>query len=158
MPEFHEILKKIRTERHLTQENMSKLLGLNRSTYSLYESGRREPNIEVLKRISKILNLTLDELTGWREHDLAIDSEIDRLIKELGEKDLSHSEVLALTKKIRNLSEEQQKIDKKRDAALLSNHPTTIAAHFDGDEYTEEELDEIRKFAEFVKSKRKDAE
>lgn len=33
---------------------------------------------------------------------------------------------------------------------------TTIAAHFDGDEYTEEELDEIRQFAEFVKSKRKD--
>lgn len=31
----------------------------------------------------------------------------------------------------------------------------TIAAHFDGDEYTEEELDEIKKFAEFVKSKRK---
>ncbi len=35
---------------------------------------------------------------------------------------------------------------------------TTIAAHFDGDEYTEEELEEIRKFAEFVKSKRKDTE
>lgn len=34
--------------------------------------------------------------------------------------------------------------------------PTTIAAHFDGDEYTEEELEEIRQFAEFVKSKRKD--
>lgn len=33
--------------------------------------------------------------------------------------------------------------------------PTTIAAHFDGDEYTEEELDEIRQFAEFVKNKRK---
>lgn len=32
---------------------------------------------------------------------------------------------------------------------------TTIAAHFDGDEYTEEELDEIRQFAEFVKNKRK---
>lgn len=32
---------------------------------------------------------------------------------------------------------------------------TTIAAHFDGDEYTEEELDEIKKFAEFVKAKRK---
>ena len=36
-----------------------------------------------------------------------------------------------------------------------SYKPTTIAAHFDGDEYTEEELDEIRKFAEFVKNKRK---
>lgn len=30
----------------------------------------------------------------------------------------------------------------------------TLAAHFDCDEYTEEELDEIKKFAEFVKSKR----
>lgn len=35
------------------------------------------------------------------------------------------------------------------------DEPQTIAAHFDGDEYTEEELDEIRKFAEFVKAKRK---
>lgn len=32
--------------------------------------------------------------------------------------------------------------------------PTTLAAHFDGDEYTEDELDEIRQFAEFVKGKR----
>lgn len=32
----------------------------------------------------------------------------------------------------------------------------TIAAHFDGDKYTEEELEQIRQFAEFVKSKRKD--
>lgn len=30
----------------------------------------------------------------------------------------------------------------------------TLAAHFDGDEYTEDELDEIRQFAEFVKTKR----
>ena len=47
-------------------------------------------------------------------------------------------------------------------AELLTDHdnttkdePTTIAAHFDGDEYTEEELEAIREFAEFVKSKRK---
>lgn len=33
--------------------------------------------------------------------------------------------------------------------------PVTIAAHFDGDEYTYEELEEIRQFAEFVKNKRK---
>lgn len=36
-----------------------------------------------------------------------------------------------------------------------SEEPVTIAAHFDGDEYTAEELDEIKAFAEFVKSKRK---
>lgn len=30
----------------------------------------------------------------------------------------------------------------------------TLAAHFDGDEYTEEELEEIRQFAEFVKNRK----
>lgn len=30
----------------------------------------------------------------------------------------------------------------------------TLAAHFDGAEYTEEELEEIKRFAEFLKSKR----
>ena len=33
--------------------------------------------------------------------------------------------------------------------------PTTIAAHFDGDEYTEEELNKIKEFAAFVKASRK---
>lgn len=36
-----------------------------------------------------------------------------------------------------------------------SDEPSTIAAHFDGSEYTEDELNEIRQFAEFVKNKRK---
>lgn len=35
--------------------------------------------------------------------------------------------------------------------------PTTFAAHFEGDEYTEDELDEIRQFAEFVKNRRKES-
>lgn len=35
------------------------------------------------------------------------------------------------------------------------NQQTTIAAHFDGSEYTEDELEEIRQFAEFVRNKRK---
>ncbi len=33
----------------------------------------------------------------------------------------------------------------------------TIAAHFDGDEYTEEELNEIRQFADFVKKRRRES-
>ena len=48
-------------------------------------------------------------------------------------------------------------VEKLVDGELLfiSNEPTTLAAHFDGEEYTEDELDEIRQFAEFVKNKRK---
>lgn len=33
-----------------------------------------------------------------------------------------------------------------------SYNPTTIAAHFDGDEYTEEQLNRIKAFAAFIKS------
>ena len=33
--------------------------------------------------------------------------------------------------------------------------PTTIAAHFDGDEYTEEELEKIKEYAAFIKATRK---
>lgn len=33
--------------------------------------------------------------------------------------------------------------------------PTTLAAHFDGEEYTEDELDEIKQFAAFVKNRKK---
>lgn len=33
--------------------------------------------------------------------------------------------------------------------------PTTLAAHFDGEEYTEDELDEIKQFAQFVKNRNK---
>lgn len=36
----------------------------------------------------------------------------------------------------------------------LSPEPTTIAAHFDGDEYTEDELEDIRAYAEFVRNRR----
>lgn len=35
------------------------------------------------------------------------------------------------------------------------SHPHTLAAHFDGSEYTEDELEEIRQFAEFVKNRKK---
>lgn len=33
----------------------------------------------------------------------------------------------------------------------VNKQPTTMAAHFDGDEYTEEQLNRIRQFAEFIK-------
>lgn len=35
--------------------------------------------------------------------------------------------------------------------------PLTLAAHFDGTEYTEEELNEIKQFAAFVKNRRKES-
>ena len=38
---------------------------------------------------------------------------------------------------------------------MTSSEPTTLAAHFDGDEYTEEQLDRIKEFAKFIKQENK---
>lgn len=46
-------------------------------------------------------------------------------------------------------------LDYLADDSVSLEQTTTIAAHFDGSEYTEEELDKIREFAAFVKSNRK---
>lgn len=46
--------------------------------------------------------------------------------------------------------------EKLVDGEIIGNtEPHTIAAHFDGDEFTEDELDDIRAYAEFVKNRRK---
>ena len=45
-------------------------------------------------------------------------------------------------------------LDYLADDNVQHERPATLAAHFEGEDYTEAEMDEIRKFAEFVKAKR----
>lgn len=98
---FNENLKFAREKRGLSQKEVAENIGVAKSTYSLYESGNREPNVQTIKKIADVLNTSADELLG------------------------------------------------------IDDEPQTIAAHFDGNEYTEEELSKIKEFAEFVKSSRK---
>lgn len=98
---FNENLKLARERKGLSQKEVSESIGVAKSTYSLYESGSREPNVQTIKKLADILNTSADELLG-------IEYQIQ-----------------------------------------------TIAAHFDGEEYTEAELDKIKEFADFVKSSRK---
>lgn len=98
---FNENLKLAREKKNMTQKEVADGIGVAKSTYSLYESGNREPNVQTIKKISDVLNVSADELLG------------------------------------------------------LNSENTTIAAHFDGNEYTAEELEDIRAYAEFVKNRRK---
>lgn len=97
---FNENLKAARERKNMTQKEVADSIGVAKSTYSLYESGQREPNVQTIKKIADTLNVSADDLLG------------------------------------------------------LTNEPQTIAAHFDGNEFTEDELDEIRQFAEFVKNRK----
>lgn len=57
---FHEQIKKVRKIKKMTQIEMAKALEVDTSTYSLYEAGKREPNIDKIRRICNILNVSSD--------------------------------------------------------------------------------------------------
>ena len=62
-----EKLKKLRTDKNLTQEELAEILFVSRTAISKWESGRGFPNIESLKAISKYFSVSLDELLSGEE-------------------------------------------------------------------------------------------
>ena len=55
-------LKELRIRNSLTQKQIATRLCVSESTVCLYESGKRRPNIEILKKYADIYNCTIDEL------------------------------------------------------------------------------------------------
>ena len=56
-------LYSLRTNKtNYTQTQMAKLLHLERSTYTKYESGITEPSLQTLRNIKSVLNVSYDEL------------------------------------------------------------------------------------------------
>ena len=62
--EFHENLQKRRKALGFTQLELGKRLNLAESTISLYESGKRFPDLETLKNISEVLQAPISILMG----------------------------------------------------------------------------------------------
>lgn len=61
---FNDRLKQRRKEKNLTQKEIAPLLGIKQNTYSDWETGKSEPNLENVVKLSKILGTTTDELLG----------------------------------------------------------------------------------------------
>ena len=64
---FVEKLKKLRTEAHLTQDELSEKLFVSRTAISKWESDRGYPNIESLKELAKFFSVTVDDLLSTDE-------------------------------------------------------------------------------------------
>lgn len=59
-----EMLKKLRTEAKLSQGELGFRLGVSQQAVGQWEKGTREPDAEMIKKISKIFNVTTDYLMG----------------------------------------------------------------------------------------------
>ena len=64
MANFAPIIKRLRTERGITQEQLASLLKVSRSTIGMYETGGREPDFETCEAIADIFNVDMDYLLG----------------------------------------------------------------------------------------------
>ena len=64
---FNENLRTARECKGLTQKKVADAIGVAKSTYSLYESGNREPNVITIKKIANLLKVSADNLLGLED-------------------------------------------------------------------------------------------
>lgn len=67
---FATVLKDLRTEKKISQENLAFLSGLDRTYISLLERGKRQPSLTSLFSISRALDITLVEFTTALEEKI----------------------------------------------------------------------------------------
>ncbi len=64
MSNFNQNLKTIRKQYGLSQVELAKKLNLADTSISAYELSKNEPTIDTLKNMSKLFNISIDELVG----------------------------------------------------------------------------------------------
>lgn len=64
MSRFPDQLRALRESRGMTQEKLSEALGVAKSTVSMYETGSREANFEMLEAIADHFNVNMSDLLG----------------------------------------------------------------------------------------------
>lgn len=75
MREFGERLKKLRTNRHMTQDELGAIFESPKaqSTVGTWERGVRQPSMEDLVSIAKFFNVSIDYLLGISEEERRVE-------------------------------------------------------------------------------------
>lgn len=60
-------LKAIRKAKHLNQQKVALDLNISREALSYYENGKREPSLELLKKMSDYFNVSIDYLITGKD-------------------------------------------------------------------------------------------
>lgn len=67
MAAFKDMLKYLRNRDKLSQSELAEKLGVSKSTISMYEVGKREPDFETLEMIADFFNVDMNFLLGKQE-------------------------------------------------------------------------------------------
>lgn len=96
---------KLRNEKHITQEELSKNIGINRSTLAMYETNKTEPNLETLIKLADYFQVSVDYLIG---HDNAI---MKRPYSEIAENFIKEFQELFSEERFINIAKLYKRMD-----------------------------------------------
>ena len=60
MAQFDKILRLLRGEKEMSQQELADALGISKSAINMYERGERQPNFETLEAIADFFNVDID--------------------------------------------------------------------------------------------------
>ena len=66
-----QVIRKFRTQKHMTQELLSGFAGIARSHLSMIENGTKQANMETIWRIALALEMTPSQLIAANEDEIA---------------------------------------------------------------------------------------
>ena len=61
---YYPRLRDLREDADLTQDQLVKILGMHKTTYTNYEQGKREPPFELIIRLAEFYNVSIDYIAG----------------------------------------------------------------------------------------------
>ena len=89
---FKDILKSLREERGLSQDELARLTQLSKSTISMYENGNREPKFETLEVIADFFNVDMNTLLDKKQPIMALTQQEETHIKKYRQLDADGKE------------------------------------------------------------------
>lgn len=79
---FSDQLKKIRTEKSLSQEALAEQLFISRQSISKWETGDAAPDMENLIKLAEILGVSLDELVLGKQPEVRVERVVETIEPE----------------------------------------------------------------------------
>lgn len=89
---FKDMLKRLREERGLSQDELARLTQLSKSTISMYENGNREPKFETLEVIADFFNVDMNTLLDKKQPIMALTQQEETHIKKYRQLDADGKE------------------------------------------------------------------
>ena len=105
MKKINEIIKDFREDNDLSQQEVSNFLNVPRSTYGHYETGNSKIPLEVIIQLSKLYNITPNDILGFSSDLVGTDiSKFYKLWQIIEKEKINIDKLIEMIKVIKNIN------------------------------------------------------